>query len=140
MSKGKGLLSSTPGPLPRLRDGPARPEEYSWPRSHRGPAPARSEDGQTTDRCTCGKTLLHARSASTAILAGIGGVYQHHSLAGPCCLAGEDGAESTPASVRNECAEAPVPYQVGDPQVFEIEGVVGLDQRQGRLVVKVSPL
>src|SRR5262245_41949175 len=59
----------------------------------------------------------------------IGRVHQNHSLAGPYCLAGEDGAELTPASVRNGFAVAPVPYQVGDPQVFEIEGVVGPDQR-----------
>ncbi len=33
----RGILGSTPQPTPRLPEGPARPIECSWPRSHRGP-------------------------------------------------------------------------------------------------------
>src|SRR5258708_7775254 len=40
--KGKGLLGSLPPPTEGLPQGPARPLEYSWPRSRRGPAPTRS--------------------------------------------------------------------------------------------------
>ena len=35
---------------------------------------------------------------------------------------------------------AAVSYQVGDPQVFQIDGVVGSHQRERGLVVKVAPL
>src|SRR5262249_50734891 len=87
-----------------------------------------------TDMGTPAQALLHARSAATAILAGIGGFHQDHSLASPFCLAREHSTELCPARVRDGLGQVTVPHQVGDPQVFEIEHIILAYQPERRLV------
>src|SRR5262245_49960403 len=68
---------------------------------------------------------------------------RHHALAGPRCLAGEDGAKACPARVADVLAKASAPHQVGDPPVFGVDAVVlGYQGERGErgLVVEVPAL
>ncbi len=71
---------------------------------------------------------------------GIGGWHGDDPTPGACCLGFEDGTELRPARIADALGEVAVPYQVGDPQVFQIDGVVVPQQRQRGLVVEVGAL
>src|SRR5262249_49096758 len=97
------MLSSARRVSPPLPDGPARPGGYCWLRSYLGP-------GSATGRVEVGahrKTLLDARPTAAPVLVGGGGGYQHPSLAGPYCLADEEGAE-LPPSPHRRCSRGQV--------------------------------
>ncbi len=86
------------------------------------------------------QALGHARPAATTVLTGVGGWHGDNPTPGACCLGFEDGPEPRPAGIADALGEAAVPQQVGDLQVFQIDRVVGAQQRQRRLVVEVGPL
>src|SRR5262249_33760271 len=101
-----------------------------------------SASGESTGGADMGahaQALLDARPAVATVLAGRGGLYQHDSLPGAHCLVGKGGTEPRPARIRVGLAEMPVPYQIGDPQVFQIGGVAGPELCQRGLVVEVLP-
>src|SRR5262245_48702294 len=50
-------------------------------------------------------------------------------LPAPRCLAREESTKLRPAGVRDGLGQMSVPHQVGDPQVFQIEGIVLTQQR-----------
>ena len=52
-----------------------------------------------TDMRAHAEALRDARPTPATVLAGRGRFHQHHALAGPCCLAGEDGAELRPVRI-----------------------------------------
>ena len=87
-----------------------------------------------------GETLLDPLPTATAVLAGIGGRHRNHSTASICCFAFEDGPKLRPARIADAFGEVRILDQVGHPQVFQIDGVVGSHQGERRLVVKVPPL
>ena len=43
-----------------------------------------------------GETLLHPLPTAATVLARVRWWHRYHSLAGACCLAGEDGTEAEP--------------------------------------------
>src|SRR5258708_11236478 len=77
---------------------------------------------------------------AATVLAGIGRWHGYDSTPSVCCFGFEDGTELRPTGIRDALGQAVVPYHVGDPQVFEIDRVVLLDQLQGFLVVEVLSL
>jgi hypothetical protein len=93
-----------------------------------------------TDRGTHTQALRYAFPTAATILRGIGGWYGDDSTPGACCLGFEDGAELRPARVTDGLGKAPIPHQVGDPQVFEIDRVVLAQQRQRGFVMEVGAL
>src|SRR5690348_917250 len=86
------------------------------------------------------QALRHARPAARTVLAGIRGWHGDDLTASVCCFALKDAAERRPAGITDALAEMTVPHHVGHPQIFEVDHVVGPDECQGRLVVKVAPL
>src|SRR5262249_17364546 len=71
------------------------------------------------------RKLFWTRATATTVLRRGGWIHQHRSLAGPCCLASEDGAKLRPARIRDALlGQVAVAHQGGDPQVFEGETVV----------------
>src|SRR5262249_32297443 len=93
-----------------------------------------------TDRGTHAQAPRAARAPAAPGGAGGGRFYHHDSLHGACCLVGEDRAELRPAGIAAARAEASSPDPVGDPQVFQLAGVVLAQQGQRGLVVQVAPL
>ena len=73
-------------------------------------------------------------------LAGERWIHCYHSLPGACRLESKDGQERAPPRLTDALGEGVVPRHVGDPQVCDIQRVVGLDQVVGFLVVNVPPL
>src|SRR5581483_7827060 len=86
------------------------------------------------------EALGYARPTAATILAGIGGWHGDDPTPGACCLGFEDGTELRPARITDALGEMAVPYHVGDPQIFEIDGVVLAQQHERRLVVEVRAL
>src|SRR5262249_662346 len=70
------------------------------------------------------QALLHARSAATTVLRRERRGHQHHSLTGPHCLADADGTERAPARTGGGWGEMALAYEVGDPEVFQIEHIM----------------
>jgi hypothetical protein len=56
--------------------------------------------------CADGETLLHPFPTATALLGGIRWRHRYHSLAGACCLAGEDYTEAIPPGVVDGLVQA----------------------------------
>ena len=86
------------------------------------------------------EALLHARPTPATVLASVVWQDRHHLPTGACCLVGEDGPKLTPARIADALAEATVPHQIGDPQVFQVDIVVLAQQGKRGLVVKVPAL
>src|SRR5258707_15624339 len=82
----------------------------------------------------------YARPTRATVLAGVRWRDRHDPTPGPCCLGFEEAAELRPAGIAEALAERAVPYQVGDPQVFEVERVVRAHEGERHLVVEVAPL
>lgn len=82
----------------------------------------------------------HTLSTARTVLAGERGWHGDNSLAGACCLAGEDGAELRPARIRDAFGEVLIVAHVGHPQLFESDSVVGAEQIQRRLRLEVAAL
>ena len=80
----------------------------------------------------------HTRPTAATVLAGVGGGHRDDPTPGACCLGFEDGTELRPARIADALGEVTIPYHVGDPQIFEIDGVVLAQQRQRGLVVEVG--
>src|SRR5262249_21233031 len=59
---------------------------------------------------------------------------------GACCLGFKDGTKCCPASITDAFGQVAVAYHVGDPQIFQINRVVGTEKYQCGLVVKVGAL
>jgi hypothetical protein len=106
-----------------------------------------------------GETLLYPFTAATAILTGVRWWHRYYSLAGACCLAGEDLAETVPSSVLERFIQASLGAgsvwqiaaltvglgcrsmtHVADLQIFEIDDIIGADQGKRRFMVKVLTL
>jgi hypothetical protein len=66
------------------------------------------------------QALLHPSSTATTILRRECRVHQNHLLTGAHCLVRKGGAERYSARIRDRLSPMADPYQVGDPQVFEI--------------------
>src|SRR5260221_6515800 len=90
--------------------------------------------------CAHAEALGQALVAAAAILRGERGWHGDDSFASIHCFACEDGPKCCPARVRTRLAEMGVADHVGHPQIFEIEGIVGAEQIERRLVVEVLPL
>src|SRR5215469_614768 len=86
------------------------------------------------------ETFRHALATAAAILAGERGWHGDNSFASVHCFAFEDGPERCPPRIRDALGEMFVPYHVGDPQLFEIEGIVGSEHIECGLRVKVGAL
>ena len=71
------------------------------------------------------QALGYALPTAATILGGVLGGNRGHPTPGACCLGFEDGTERRPARITDALGEMVVPYHVGDPQVFEIDRVVG---------------
>src|SRR5262245_48146576 len=98
------------------------------------------ESAGGADRCAHAEALLHARATPATLLAGILRRDRHHLPTGAGCLGGKDGPKRRPARIADACRQAVIPYQVGDPQVFQRTRVVLLDQPACGLVVAGAPL
>ncbi len=72
-------------------------------------------------------------------LVSCGGIASHPTP-GAHCRGFEDAAERGPAGIADALGEAAIPPPIGDPQIFEGDGVVGAQQGQRGLVVEVAPL
>jgi hypothetical protein len=59
---------------------------------------------------------------------------------GACCLGFKDGTERCPARITDALGQVMIAYHVGNPQIFQVDGVVLPEQGERRLVVKVRPL
>ena len=86
------------------------------------------------------QTLLHERATAATRLAGIGRIHRDHPTPSVHCFGFEDGAKLRPAGITDALGQVVVPYHIGDLQVFQIDRVVGPEQRQRRLVVEVLSL
>src|SRR5262245_18781031 len=122
-----------PQVVPRVPPGPARPRGYFWPRFRRGPTPIHTQDSSA-----CVPQDLAGRSCR--LLSNPDGCtgrgYCNPLLTGSCCLVLKRRADLAPAGVRAGLDSVLVPYQLGDPQVFQGNGVVGPDEHQGCLVME----
>jgi hypothetical protein len=79
-------------------------------------------------------------AAARAQLAGECRINRYRSLPGACSLESEDGEKLPTACITDALSEMVIPDHAGNPQVLMIDRVVGLDQGERRLVVKVLPL
>ena len=86
------------------------------------------------------EALRDARPTATTVLAGVLRRDGHRVRTGARGLVLRRGAKLPPADIRDGFAEAVVPYQVGDLQIFTIDRVIGPDERQRRLVVIIAPV
>ena len=86
------------------------------------------------------QTLGHTLPTAATVLRGISGWHSDDPTPGACCPGFEDGAESRPARIADAPGEVTVPDHAGDPQIFEIDGVVLAEQGKRRLVVEVAAL
>src|SRR5262249_62109665 len=86
------------------------------------------------------QALLRALPAATTVLRRVGGYCRHHLLTSGYCFVGKAGAELLPTGISDALAEVSVPQQAGNPQRFQIERVVGSQQRKGRLEVEAAAL
>ena len=94
-----------------------------------------SQDAQTWVRTL--KLLGTRPPTAAAVLRGVSGWHGDDPTPGACCHGFEDGAESRPARIADAPGEVVIPYHAGDPQVFQIDRVVGSEQGERRLVVEV---
>ena len=74
------------------------------------------------------------------VLAGVLGRNRDHLTPGACCLGLKDGPELCPAGIADAFGKVVVPDHVGDPHIFEVDGVVLPQQRERGLMVKVTPV
>src|SRR5260370_39379091 len=86
------------------------------------------------------QTFRHTFPTAAALMAGERRGHREHPTPGPYCLGFEDGTECCPARSTDAFGEVAIPYHIADLQVFEIQRVVGSQQRARRLVVEVAPL
>src|SRR5260370_7537853 len=77
---------------------------------------------------------------AATVLAGVGRRHGDDSTPSGYCFGFEDGPELRPARIRAARGQAVVPYHVGDLQVFEIDRVVGGNERERGLVVELPSL
>src|SRR5258708_40289635 len=82
----------------------------------------------------------HTFPTARTLLTGERGWHGDDSTPGPCCLGFEDGPKRRPARIADAFGEVVIADQVGDLQVFEIDRIVGSEQRERRLVVEVAAL
>src|SRR5215469_8806523 len=103
------------------------------------------QDGQTwvrTDRLLATRCIqrLPSGSTPTTVLAGVLCGNRDHLTPGACCLGLKDGAKRCPASIGDALGEVVVPDHIRNPQIFHIDHVILLQQRECGLVMKVAPL
>jgi hypothetical protein len=87
-----------------------------------------------------GEAVGDQHAAARAPLAGGGRRHGDYSLPGACCLESEVAQERRPPRITDTLGEMVVLEQSGRLQVFVVDRVVGTDQRQRCLVVKILPL
>src|SRR5262245_43912348 len=64
----------------------------------------------------------------------------NHLLTGACCLVLKRGTQRCPSRIADALGEMVVPYQIGDPQVFEIDQVVVTHQIACYLMMEILAL
>ena len=87
---------------------------------------------------TSRETFRHTLPTPATVLRGERGGHGDDSTASVCGCAFADGPKACPPRVRYAFGERAVAEHLGDPQVFEREGVVLVEHRPCRLVLKVS--
>src|SRR5262245_31389718 len=87
-----------------------------------------------------GQAFSDQNAAARTPLAGERRINRCHSSTGACCLVSEDDQECAPPRVLDAFGEVMILEHVGRLHVLMIDRIVLLDERQRRLVVKVSPL
>ena len=87
-----------------------------------------------------GQALRDDNATARTGLTGERRVYRLHSLPGARSLESKDGEKLSPARIADALGQMVIPHQVGNPQVFMVDDIVGVDELVGLLVVEVTPL
>jgi hypothetical protein len=87
-----------------------------------------------------GQAFGDQRATARTSLAGECRTDRHHPPTGACCLESEDAQERRPPCIADALGEMVVSEHIADLQVFMKDHIVGADQCERRLVVKVLPL